>query len=205
MQFKFVLVAFASHGAPPLTSALKNIGEGYRFAPLSDDGFIYTADIDLWSKRHNLIDDRMETFCPQYLTITQAMMIAERDDCYFVMALTHLAEFAPPGSSDVYLRLASGIQVAEEFSAVDLIEVGFDVIDQWTGLSALVDVGYSPSDCVKLKNMQLEVNKYGLFTVIEDAEKFIQFVSAVAPEHAPFIAVKVYVRFPSDDNPLHAP
>lgn len=197
MQFNFVLVAFASHGAPPLTSALKSADKGYRFAPLSDDGSIHTADIGLWSERHGVIDERTETFCPRCSTITQAMTIAERDDCYFVMALTHLAEFDPPGSSDVHLSLTSGTQIVEEFSAVELTEVGFDVVDQWTGLSALANVGYSSDDFAKLRNMQLAVNQFGLFADVEDAEEFVHFASAVAPEHAPFIPVKVIVRFPS--------
>ncbi len=200
MQFNFVLVAFTNHGKPPLTSVLKSAGKGYRFAPLADDGPIYTADIGLWSKGHGVIDERTETFCPRYSTITQAMTLAERDNCYFILALTHLAEFDPPGSSDVYLSLASGSQIVEEFSAMELTEVGFDVVDQWTGLSALANVGYSADDCAELENMQLAVNQFGLFTVMENAEKFVRFASAAAPEHAPFIPVKILIRFPRNES-----
>ena len=58
MQFNFVLIAFVSHGEAPLTSVLKSTGKGCRFAPLSDDGLIYTADVSLWSKRNGVIDER---------------------------------------------------------------------------------------------------------------------------------------------------
>lgn len=199
MQFKFILVAFTSHGSPPLSNALKGAGKdnGYQFSPLTDDGLIYTADIDLWSKRHDVIDEPMETFCPPYSAITQAMLIADRDDCYFVMALTHLAEFDTLGSPDVYLRLVSELQILEEFSTMQLSEVGFDIIDKWTGISALADIGYSLDDYARLKDMQLAVNQFGLFEIMEDAEKFACFASMAAPEHAPFIPVKVHVRFPS--------
>lgn len=200
MQFNFVLSAFASHGTPPLANVLRSVGKGYRFAPLIDDGSIYTADIDLWEKKDGVIDGRTDNFCPQYSTIAQAIVIAERDNCYFIMALTHLAAFDPPGSSDVHLNLISRSEIGETFSAVELTEVGFDVVDQWTGLSALTNVGYSADDCVKLKNMQLALNQFGLFTALEDAETFVCFASVIAPEHAPFIPVKVHVRFPRGES-----
>lgn len=198
MQFNFTLVAFASHGEAPLTSVLKSAGKGCRFAPLSDDGLIYTADVSLWSKRNDVIDEHEEIFCPKYSTITQAIEIADRDNCYFVMALTCLEYFYPPGSLNVRLRLISGSKILEGFSDIELTEVGFDVIDQWTGLSALANVGYSAGNCAKLKNMRLTVNGFGLFASIEDAESFTRFALVVVPEHAPFIPVRVLIRFPKN-------
>jgi hypothetical protein len=140
--------------------------------------------------------ERTNTFCPDRSAISQAMRLAEDDNCYFVMALTHLAEFDPPGTADVHLPLVHRSQINEELDNLQLTEVGFDVVDQWTGLSALANIGYSAEDLLALRNTQFRVNQFGLFDAEEDAVKFADFATVLAPEHAPFIPLRTFVRIP---------
>lgn len=197
MLFDFVLVAFAAHGNSPLVSGLRNMSQGYQFAPLASDGSIYTADIDLWLLRgSSKVNNRAQFFCPQHSTIVEAIKLAKHDDSYFVVALTHLAEFDPPGTSGVHLQLESWPKLIEGFNNISLTDVGFDVVDQWTGLSALANVGYGADDLVLLKSMRLQTNQFGLLATESDATKFVNFASVTVPEHAPFIPVKILVRIP---------
>jgi hypothetical protein len=112
------------------------------------------------------------------------------------MALTHLAEFNPPGASDVHLPLVHQSKIHEESKNFYLTEVGFDVVDQWTGLSALANIGYNTKEIETLRNAQFFVNEFGLFDTKEDAINFSRFVTVFAPEHAPFIPLKTFVRIP---------
>lgn len=88
------------------------------------------------------------------------MRLAEDDNC-FVIALT--AEFDPPGTAAMHLPLVHRSQINEELDNLQLTEVGFDVVDQWTGLSALANIGYSAEDLLALRNTQFRVNQFGLF------------------------------------------
>lgn len=197
MEFNSVLISFASHGMPPLAENIKFEHKGYRFSPLFEIGYVYTADVDLWPKDGGAIYGGLETFYPTDSAITRAMTTAEKDDCFFVMALTQMVDYVPIGSLDVCLPLSPRVQVVSDSSLKRLAEVGFDVVDMWSGISALTDIGYCEDECMKLKNMRLTMNKFGLFGNVADALVFADFSSLAAPEHAPFIPVKVYVRFPS--------
>jgi hypothetical protein len=194
MSFKYVMIAFASRGTPPLAHKLKSAGKNYQFAPLADDGLVYTIDTGLWS---SFIGDDSIAFCPDCSTIDQAMKLAVNDNYYFVLALTHLAEFDPPGPANVRLPLVCWTQFVEESAKIQLTDVGFDVADQWTGISALTNIGYGVEELLMLKNTQLQVNEFGLFDTEEDALKFASFATAAAPEHAPFVPLKTLVRIPN--------
>ena len=194
MNFNYILIAFASRGTPPLAHKLKSARKDCQFAPLANDGLIYTTDVEMWS---NSVGEFSKTFCPRCSDITQSIRQAENDNGYCVIALTHLVEFDPPGTPDVHLPLVHWQQIAEEADGARLTEAGFDVVDQWTGLSALVNIGYSVEDLVVLQNTSLHVNQFGLFDTEEDAIEFAGFATAKAPEHAPFIPLKTLVRIPN--------
>ena len=197
MRFDFVLIAFASHAPPPLGSDLRASSKTYRLAPLAGDGPIYTADFSLWARAANGNDDAEETFCPQASSIMRALQVAGRDNCHFVMALTQASEFDTPGSPSVRLPLQSGSLIVDELGATGLTDAGFDVIDQWTGLSALTNVGYDARGLAALTKHELRTNKFGLFASVEDALQFANFASVVASEHAPFVPVRNIIRIPT--------
>ena len=193
MHYNFILIAFSSRGTPPLVNRLKNVSGDYKFSPLASEGFVYTIDTALWS---SYIGDDSSTFCPDCSTITQAMKLAENDNCFFIAGLTHLAEFDPPGSPDVHIPLMNWTQFLEESDNMQLTEVGFDVVDQWTGISALSNIGYTTDDLLLLENEQLQVNQFGLFDTEGEATEYANFATVIAPEHAPFVPLKVLVRIP---------
>jgi hypothetical protein len=196
MQFDFVFVAFASQHPAPLISNLRNMNEGYKFAPLASDGSIYTADVDLWRSNNGIDSDYTNVFCPEYSDVVKTISFAEQSKSYLLVALTYFKEFSPPGMPGVYLNLVSWEEIAKTFSDMHLVNVGFDIVDSWTGLSALANIGYSIKDIEQLNSMSLKSNQFGLLSTENDAKEFANFASTVAPEHAPFAPVKIFVRMP---------
>ncbi|MCB1823546.1 MAG: hypothetical protein KDJ54_02770 [Candidatus Competibacteraceae bacterium] len=192
MAFKFILIAFATLGSPPSGIAMRNTREDCFFAPLCHDGLIYTADLELWSKADVVPDGESGVFCPQKQDILFALSRAQNEDWRFLMALTEHREFDTPGLPSARLSLESASNLTKEIEAVGLIDLGFDIVDQWTGLSALANIGYSTNDVTALKKLKLKTNQFGLFDDIYDSFKFIEFATNVVPEHTPFLPLKVY-------------
>lgn len=192
MSFEFVLIAFATRGSPPRGITMRNARKDYFFAPLCHDGLIYTADLGLWSKAEVVTDRDSQVFCPQKQDILSALSRAQSENWPFLMALTEHREFDTPGPPSARLFLESASNFTRETKAIGLIGLGFDVVDQWTGLSVLVNVGYSSVDVLALKKLELRTNQFGLFDHVDDSLKFIEFAQDVVPEHAPFLPLKVF-------------
>jgi hypothetical protein len=192
MSFDYVLIAFATLGSPPCGTTMQSASNDYFFAPLSHDGLIYTADLELWSKADVVPDSESEVFCPKKRDILSALKQAQNKDWKLLMALTEHREFETPGTPSTLLSLESVINLGRESKLVSLVELGFDVVDQWTGLSALANVGYSEVDVVNLKKLKIKTNQYGLFETSDDSFKFVEFAKNAVPEHAPFLPIKVF-------------
>jgi hypothetical protein len=65
------------------------------------------------------------------------------------------------------------------------------VID-FSGLSGLFNVGYSPDNMAALcAEHEIISNAYGLISDADGADRFVKFATENAPEHAPFIAVRI--------------
>jgi hypothetical protein len=196
MSFDFVLVSFATAGAPPDTRTLKEWRQDYVFAPLSERGPIYTIDLELWSKPPRGSESRGGSFCPGRAEISRALERAERDDCYFLLGLTQEQLYFPPGSEDSGLKLESALDLFQKQERPHLVDLGYDVIDQWTGLSALGNIGYSTAEFDSLRQLQLATTPYNLLETHEHALAFARFAAAAAEEHAPFIPLRVMARIP---------
>ena len=72
--------------------------------------------------------------------------------------------------------------------------LGHDICDS-SGVSALMNCGYAPGERDKLSERWAErLNDHHLFESISDAEEFRALSNERAPEHAPFIVVRLYRR-----------
>lgn len=189
-----VLIAFAIGGVPPRGAELRVASRTYRFAPLSD-GPIYTADWSVWPTA-DPASLRETSFCPGLSQIMSALAQARRDNGHFVMALTDRVEFDPPGSPGVHLPLERASRIVYEAAELRLVNAGYDVVDQWTGLSALVNLGYSADDLAALVKLNVRTNQNGLFESVGTAIRFAQFAAMAASEHAPFVPVNVFAHVP---------
>ena len=197
MSFDFIFIAFATLGSPPRGTTMRNTRKDFSFAPLCHNGLIYTADLGLWSKVDLVPDSESKTFCPQKQDILSALKQSQSEDWYFLMALTEHGEFDSPGSPSTRLHLELALTLIQEAKVSDLIELGFDILDQWSGLSALINVGYSMSDVAALEKLELKTNHFGLFDKVDDSFKFSEFATNAIPEHAPFIPLKIFARLPA--------
>lgn len=192
MPFEYIFIAFATRQSPPIGSTMKTARNNYFFASLCHDDLIYTADYEVWSGNTNENGKKLEqySFCPSGEAIISALKQSE-NNCHVILALTELSRIDPPGSQDVYLELETIQSFANQINAARLIEIGFDVVDQWTGLSVLTNVGYSKGEVVDLPKLDIKTNQFGLLASIDDAIKFVAFASNAVPEHLPLIAVKI--------------
>ncbi len=191
MRFDFILIAFSIDAIPPDAGVLKEWRKDWFFAPLSQTGPIYTADVDLWANRGRK-EVATRTFCPTREDVEAAWRQAKDEDWVFLMGLTDHREFNPPASPGVHLYLESASSVLGENARLE--ELGFDVIDQRTGLSGLANVGYSATDIARLRSLGVATNHFNLFAGLEDAVNFSAFASSSAPEHAPFIPLRIVAR-----------
>ncbi|MFT3820165.1 MAG: hypothetical protein QM750_21555 [Rubrivivax sp.] len=194
MLFDFVLAAFCSGGEPPQGRVLKSAGKAHQFAPLAGDGSVFTVDPDVWQHSSGGIDEQARCFCPGREDVAQIVNEAAREDLYCVVALTSLGHFTPPGSKDVRLPLVSWSSLLGGMTGQEFVDLGFDVVDQWTGISALTSLGYSAQDLTALRGLGLNSNEFGLLRSAEDAGVFASFAASAAQEHAPFIPVTSVVR-----------
>lgn len=94
------------------------------------------------------------------------------------------------------ILLSSWSAIEKPFACKDLIKVGYDVIDSWGGVSPLNNMGFDDQDVERLQSSGVKSNEYGLLDCEADACTFIEIANTIAPEHAPYEVVEVYVRLP---------
>ena len=197
MRFGFVFIAFYSLFPPPLANTLNSKSRNHKFAPLSSHGQIYTADVGLWKSCANSgLGDDIQAPCPRHSNIIESIKFSEHNNCYFIVALSDFSKYFPPGALEEYLLLEPWAQFEKVLPSSLFVDVGYDVIDYWTNISALVNFGYQAKEVEQLESMELQSNKFGLLSTMCDVKKFIDFSSKVATEHTPFIPVKVLARIP---------
>jgi hypothetical protein len=194
MSFRYVLIAFSTAASPPDSGTLKS-GKDFTFAPLAAAGPIYTIDVDLWEQKKGAPEVPAQTFCPGPKDVLSAWERSKNENCTFLMGLTQSNHFVPPGSPDVKLPLNRASDLLENSEM--LVDLGFDVIDQLTGISGLTNIGYSPDDLKGLEEAEIGINSYNLLLDADAAQKFSVFASRAAQEHAPFIPVRVVGRLPT--------
>lgn len=194
MLFDFVLAAFCSGGEPPQGRVLKSAGRAHQFAPLAGDGSVFTVDPDVWQHSSGGIDEQTRCYCPERGAVVRIINEAAREDLYCVVALTSLGHFTTPGSKGVRHPLVSWSSLLGGMAGQAFVDLGFDVVDQWTGISALASLGYSAQDLTALRGLGLNSNDFGLLRSAEEAGVFASFAASVAREHAPFVPVTSVVR-----------
>lgn len=194
MNFDFVLVAFATNALPPDAAVLNSTYKGLRFSPLTMSGPVYTVDRSVWRRGEFAPLERSASFCPDKATIGAAVDFAARQSCVLVFGLTEVTEYVPPGSSEVAIALEAVSAVVLPSGFEPLIELGYDVVDQWTGLSAIANVGYDSKAFERLPQQNLLSNKFGLFASQADARKFSDVAADIVSEHAPLVPLRIVAR-----------
>jgi hypothetical protein len=203
MSFNLIFKAFVTETPPPTACLLNKGVKSYKFAPLAEDCVaIYTVDAGIWQSINivknmtcRIFDD---IFCLSLDKIVSMLEVAKKHNHYVVIALTDNQVFHPPGSDENgdAIKLLHWPTLVNKCNLLEFYELGFDIIDEWTGISALTNLDYCNDDLIKLKKLQLQANQFGLLSTLADGVKFTKFANLIAPEHAPFIPVKVLARIP---------
>lgn len=191
MPSNYVLVAFATSGSPPDARILNSAYEGLVFAPLTTAGLIYTVDRSLWRQGEIVPRELTDSFCPQIESIRSAIEFSRSEKSHFVAGLATDPEYFPPGSQGASIHLQAINVAIPSFVVSGFPELGFDVVDQWTGISALANVGYSAGDAHVLSSLGLTSTPYGLLSTVEHAAEFARVAAKFVKEHAPLIPVCV--------------
>jgi hypothetical protein len=190
-MFDSILIAFGTAALPPNVETLRHLKNGYRFAPLSAGGVIMTADIELWQRTSPSAGRGAEvTLCPSESDVLSHYSHAHQAKGYFVCGLTNEEYYSPIESQNESIEFSRLSHISELRNAT-LTECGFDIVDRYTGLSALANIGYSSENLKQIELLAVRPNDYGLLETYEQTQVLIPLISAIAPEHAPFIGVKV--------------
>jgi hypothetical protein len=193
MSFEYVLFAFSTAASPPDSGNLQ-LRKEFAFAPLATGGPIYTIDFDLWEQKAAAPEAPSQTFCPSRDDVLHAWARSKNENRTFLMGLTQSEHFVPAGPPGAKLPLNRASDLLE--NSEKLVDLGFDVVDQLTGISGLANIGYSSDDLKDLGIMGIGINNYNLLPDARAAKSFAAFASRAAQEHAPFIPVRVIARLP---------
>ena len=192
MSFNFIFLAFSTQGLPPQVEALNARGAVHRFAPLSGTGPVFSADMDLW-RAGAVVTGR---FCPSVAEVRGWLANAEERDGFFVAGLCVGAFFEPPAPPTARLPLAAWAEVVQGLPAAGVMCLGYDVVDAFTGISALCSVGFGAEDVRQLERPGWRANGYGLLASAEEARAFAELAARLVVEHAPFEVMQVWGRLP---------
>jgi hypothetical protein len=193
MSFEYVWGMLRVTGTPPDSATHHISANGYRFHPFSSKGAIYTFDVAVWEipeLSHFEAKASKITFWPSAGQIEEYLINrGNRSDCR-MMALSDqsTAKTIDPTNPVILSKIPNSSK--DEFSSC-FSNVGYDVIDK-SGLSALVNIGYSKADLDNIADMKIDINESGLISSVECSNKFSEFASSVAPEHAPFFGVSIW-------------
>jgi hypothetical protein len=195
----YVLVVFATRGAPPNAAALNGGRAGVSFSPLFQTGNVYSVDRTVWQPGEAMPREPADSFVPSQAAISGAMDFSGQTGCHLMFGLTTSSTFNPPGSTNEKVELLNVEKAVDAQSLRQCVEIGFDVVDQWTGISALANIGYSQADISTIRNLRLKTTPFGLLESIQDATALASAASALVSEHAPFIPVRVLARLRAAD------
>ena len=179
---RYVWCYMGAAKAPPTGFDLHKQGGAYRFYPFEHSGNVLTVDAGLW----NAVADSKHANLVQWPSVEKLREAASSNAPWLLLATvtTPRAKTIDP-STDVDLQPLPRLP--------DFKDVGYDVVDRG-GLSGLVNVGFGAADLQDQRLKSVAVNASGLIATVQQAEAFAELMNAVAPEHAPFLAVSVLAR-----------
>lgn len=192
MKFDYVWALIEVNGTPPTSNKLHQHQSSYKFYPFSHTGEIVTTDYSMWDLveksgsslpgvvAHFPEPDVISQFIDGEISLTNWRLVVFSDSSE--------ARTIDPSNPIVLSKIPERLKkrVLTEF-----ISLGFDVIDL-AGLSAITNVGYTANDLSLLSGIAIVINKYGLIATASDSQKYGEFASIAAPEHAPFFPVEVW-------------
>lgn len=191
MSFNYIIVAFPTRSIPFIFK-VKGQNSNYCFAPLSKNGdMVFTADADI-IKPESINKD--EIFCPSRESISNSVEYCIKNKTDFIFALSNSKSIERPGSNGCFTNLEKLEFFLLKYKHFIVKNIGYDVIDSWTGISALFNIGYEKSDIEKFKKEGIKTNEFGLLKTSEDAMLFEKFATEHASEHAPYMTVEIFVH-----------
>jgi hypothetical protein len=181
--YRYVYATLVISGSPPTGDEIRSQSSRFHFAPISRAGTVHTIDSDVWPARTDT------TQVPETYIYPDAnyLLSAIQGESTVVMALADQSSLIAWGANE-----AQPLTEAAPFLS-SFLDSGYDVID-YSALSGLVNIGYSSKGVQEIESMQIATNGFGLIADLNKARMFAALASRVAPEHAPFNAVRIYMR-----------
>lgn len=154
------------------------------FYPFPHEGSIFTFDSSLWRSGNSC-----GSVGPVAQTVVDELERGRLEKVETLLAVTDQPDWIPPGAT----RAVPLSMIEEVKSACDLeiVPLGFDVIDFQTGISGLTNIGLGSDEVEQFQRCVPMVNEHGLVPDSATAERLAALASLVAPEHAPFFLVHV--------------
>jgi hypothetical protein len=196
MTFKYIWATIKTEKNLPLGLDFKTRNlkyEDYIFYPFNFEKEISTIDLSVWNinQKNIALDLKEISFWPDLIKIhnffTESKEIEISNNKFFlVLSNKSHAQTIDPACEVPLFNINEIAELQDKFSFL-----GYDVIDT-SGLSAVVNIGYSKDELLKIKNEKIEINNFGIISSLIDAAKFAQMADLFAGEHAPFSPVEVW-------------
>ncbi|MCE9886316.1 MULTISPECIES: hypothetical protein [Hafniaceae] len=164
--------------------------QGACFYPFEHQGDIFTIDSDLW------VDSVVEAnYYPNSDVIRSE--ITSRDNTPDNKTIKLIAFYSKPsvsvlGSIDNVTLLEISHKSINALKS-NYYNIGFDVVDI-TGLSGLANIGFDPEQLSDVDALKIKMSRWGLVVCARDAKKLAELFSILAPEHAPFIYLEIWMK-----------
>lgn len=198
MKFDYVWALIEVNGAPPTSNKLHQHQSGYKFYPFSHTEDIVTIDYSVWDlvdKNGDPLPEVITRF-PEPGVISQFIDGKTSSINWRLVVCSDSSEARTIDPSNP-IALSKIPDRSKNRFLTEFISLGFDVIDL-AGLSAITNVGYTTNDLSLLSRIAIVINTHGLIATAFDSQKYGEFASIAAPEHAPFFPVEVWCQRPAD-------
>jgi len=193
MSHNLLVALFAPSSDPPAGAELRRLRNGYSFAPVSHAKAVLSIDPGVWfGGTRDEINSGDFAWMPTPDNAQELIAKWRAGRRYLLAGLTDRRDFPQPGPS---LREMMSLPSVGFEDLATMQDAGFDVVD-WAGVSGVTNVGLTPAEVEAVRGLDVQSTSFGLIGDPGDAARFAAMLDKLAPEHAPFLPVRVRVLKP---------
>lgn len=159
---------------------------GYTFYPFEYTGDIFTIDAMLWQQER--VDE--QNIYPELSTIAEWMDVNHAGTTLIAF---YSLEAVPTICVENCVALNQLPDDLNELLYANYECIGFDIVDV-AGLSGLANIGYEQADCISIREHGVKINRWGILSDEIEATQLAEKISALAPEHAPFLVMNIWKK-----------
>jgi hypothetical protein len=137
------------------------VNTDFIFYPFQYEKNVFTIDLSVWMSNKNDVTKRHEEiiFWPNLIKIKNFIKEKIDSDTKYLLVLSDkpYAQTIDPNNQAPLVDISEVAGLLTDFTIL-----GYDVVDI-SGLSAIVNIGYSNDEFLDIENAKIEINDFGLY------------------------------------------